>query len=96
MTIPLISTLLFWAIDAYYLMLERAFRNIYNAVASKDPTVIDYSLTPAKEDKTFRQWIKVLFRPVLVGFYGIVLIMLVILLLVLNHVSVLVTVKHGT
>ena len=95
MTIPVVSTLLFWAIDSYYLMLERAFRNIYNDVVTKDPDTIDYNLTPANVDKTFKAWVKVICRPLLVGFYGVVLIMLIILLLILNHVSLSVKVNHG-
>jgi hypothetical protein len=35
MAIPVVATLLFWAVDAYYLMLERAFRSLYDDVTGR-------------------------------------------------------------
>ena len=97
MVIPIVSTLLFWSVDAYYLMLERAFRNIYNKVAKTKPEQIDYSLTPAKEDRTVKSWAKVFFgRPILVLFYGTVLVMLNILSLILNNYGLEVRIIHGS
>lgn len=97
MVVPIVSTLLFWSVDAYYLMLERAFRNIYNRVAITKPEQIDYSLTPAKEDITVKSWVKVFFgRPILVLFYGTVLVMLIILSLILNDYGLEVRIIHGS
>lgn len=97
MVVPIISTLLFWGVDAYYLMLERAFRNIYNTVAKRSVEVIDYSLTPDKQDVSVKAWLEVLLgRPVLIAFYGTVLVMLFILLFVLSNYQLEVRVIHGT
>lgn len=95
LAIPLVSTLLFWAIDAYYLMLERAFVRMYNTVAEAPASAVNYKMTPATEDKTFGTWLKTLKRPVLLMFYGVVLILLVILVLMLNNVVIEVKVRHG-
>lgn len=96
MIVPIVATLLFWGVDAYYLMLERAFRNIYKDVAAKPATNIDYSLIPNAQDIKPVAWIKTLGRPILYIFYGIVLIMLVILALVLNKYGVEVKITHGS
>lgn len=88
MTVPIVSTLLFWSVDAYYLMMERAFRNIYNKAAKLKPEKIDYSLTPEKSDTSFGCWLRTFFgRPVLLLFYGAVLIMLIFLLFNLSGYS---------
>ena len=97
MAVPIVSTLLFWSVDAYYLMLERAFRNIYNKVTKLKPEKIDYSLTPDKDDRSFGCWLKTFFgRPVLVLFYGTVLIMLILLVLMLNNYGLEVRIIHGS
>lgn len=96
MIVPIVSTMLFWSIDAYYLMLERAFRNIYNSVAKLSPEKINYALTPDKNDLTFSCWLKTFFgRPVLLLFYCTVLTMLILLVLVLNNIGLEVRIIHG-
>jgi hypothetical protein len=97
MLVPLISTLLFWSVDAYYLMLERAFRNLYNDVAAKPEGAIDYSMTPDKKNISKAAWAKVFFtRPILWLFYGTVLIMLIILLVIISHVKLKVQLTNGS
>lgn len=96
MVIPVVSTLLFWAVDAYYLMLERAFRKLYEEIADKSYKKIDFSMTPAKDHISFVAWLKVLKRPVLILFYGVVLIMLGVLICVLNGITVEVIFHHGS
>jgi hypothetical protein len=95
MIIPVVSTLLFWAVDAYYLMLERAFRKVYDEVAQKSPSQIDYKMNLADKDIGLVDWIRTLRRPILMLFYGIVLIMLLLLICVLNKFSVEVLFHHG-
>lgn len=83
MVIPIVSTVLFWCVDAYYLMLERAFREHYNNVATRDPSNIDYSMKVS--ETSFLWWVKTFFgRPVLVLFYGTVLAMLILLTMYIN------------
>ena len=42
--IALVATLMFWALDGYYLWLERCFVSLYNTVAAKDENAIDFSI----------------------------------------------------
>ena len=94
MAVPIVATILFWGIDAYYLMLERAFRNVYNDVATKDEVDIDFQLKP--QGVGFHAWLKTAFtRPILWLFYLTVLIMLVALTLLLNGIGIEVKVNHG-
>lgn len=94
MAIPIVATLLFWFVDAYYLMLERAFRNLYDDVRAKDEDDIDFKMAISK-GASFADWFRTLWRPVLVLFYGATLIALVILIFALNSFSVEVTIRHG-
>jgi hypothetical protein len=95
MIVPIISTLLFWGVDAYYLMLERAFRNLYSTVSQKPANSIDYSMKP--EGISASAWLKVLLgRWVLLLFYSTVLVMLVLLAFAINNYSLEVRIIHGS
>lgn len=95
MLIPVVSTLLFWAIDAYYLMNERAFRKLYEKVAATDPKDIDFAMNPAKEYIGFRNWLKTLKTTILSLFYGVVLILLIFLIFSINNISLEVLIHYG-
>jgi hypothetical protein len=73
--IALVSTLMFWGLDGYYLWLERGFIKLYEAVADKAPDdVIDFKMAPDKSD-AIKGWLKVCFcRPHLYAFYGSIII----------------------
>ena len=62
------STALFWALDGYYLWLERCFRDRYKVVASTDPEKIDFGMTPSKKC-FFARWLKACVRPHILFFY---------------------------
>jgi hypothetical protein len=95
MAVPIVSTLLFWSIDAHYLMLERAFRNLYDEVASRPTNTIDFSMKP--QGISVLSWTKTLVgRPILWLFYGTVLIMLVLLTFIINGYGLEVRFIHGT
>jgi len=52
----ILPIILFGSLDAYYLMLERKYRQLYNIVRVKKEEDIDYDMKVAKgckEDKTF-------------------------------------------
>ena len=65
--------LMFWAIDAYYLMLERCYRDLYNEVAAKDAAKIDYGMKVSGVKPS--AWFNAARRPVLLMFYGTVLLL---------------------
>ncbi len=49
--ITYISTLLFWALDGYYLSLERQYRALYNIVKEKNESDIDFDLNASPYNK---------------------------------------------
>lgn len=68
--VALIPTVFFWALDAYYVGLERRFRELYDAVRPHTPAVLpadEWKMTPDR--LTAGEWGKTLFRPAIVGFY---------------------------
>ena len=67
---------MFWAIDAYYLMLERGYRKLYSQVAKASPEKIDYGMNTGQFIK-FSAWFEAFCRPVLLLFYGVVLVVVV-------------------
>jgi hypothetical protein len=69
LTIAIVSTVMFWALDGYYLWLERCFVSLYSTVAARDPANIDFSMTIDKTDAVCK-WCKTCWRPHLVLFYG--------------------------
>jgi hypothetical protein len=69
LAIALISTLLFWGLDGYYLWLERGFVNLHKIVAAKAEADIDFSMAIDKTNAA-KRWFKTCWRPHLWIFYG--------------------------
>jgi hypothetical protein len=70
--IALVATLMFWALDGYYLWLERCFVSLYNNVARKGEGRIDFSMKIDKS-KALCRWFRTCWRPHLWLFYGAIL-----------------------
>jgi hypothetical protein len=71
--IALSSTIIFWGLDAYYLWLERCFIQLYETVASKPESDIDFRMSIDKSHPV-RSWLRTWFRPHNVMFYGAILL----------------------
>ena len=86
LSITLISTILFWGLDGYYLWLERGFVMLYTEVAAKEVVEVDFNM---KIDKTraFSRWLKTCLRYHLLSFYGAIIAVDVIGIFVLKGVS---------
>jgi hypothetical protein len=67
--IALITTLLFWGLDAYYLWLERGFVALHRQVAAKSEDKIDFAMAIDKRNAA-RNWLRTCWRPHLWAFYG--------------------------
>lgn len=68
-TIALISTLMFWGLDGYYLWLERRFIELYAVVAAAREDEVDF-LMEIDKTRPMRTWVKTCWRPHLWAFYG--------------------------
>ena len=69
--IGILPVILFWYLDAHYLALERAFRQLYNVVRSKSDSEIDFSMNIEKVTLS-----DVLFTWSVIPFYGVLAIAL--------------------
>ena len=63
----LIPILMFWILDAYYLMKERAYIKLYNKTRTIEPERIDFEL--ATEQSSFCDYIKSFFSVAEILFY---------------------------
>jgi len=73
LAIALLSTTMFWALDGYYLWLERGFIDLYNKVIVNGDSTIDFSMK-IDHTKAARRWWKTCWRPHLWFFYGTIII----------------------
>ena len=64
--------MMFWALDGYYLWLERGFIRLHNEVALKNEAEIDFSMIINKSHAV-RHWLKTCWRPHLWIFYGAII-----------------------
>lgn len=72
--IVLLSTGLFWAMDAYYLWLERGFVKRWVEIADAPASQpVDFNMRPVK-DGGFCGWVAVFFRWHLLLFYGVIML----------------------
>jgi hypothetical protein len=67
--VAVIATALFWAIDAFYLSVERCYRELYEKVAATEPNEIDFSMK-LEQPVNLRRWLAALFSRLLIPFYG--------------------------
>ncbi len=78
-SVAIIPLLGFWALDAYFLNIERRYRDLYNWVIANRLKTSDYLLS--MKIKRFQQrsdYIKTFFSRTLLGFYGLLIILTVI------------------
>lgn len=78
--IGLLSIVVFWGLDGYYLRQERLFRNLYDHVRNLHSLEIDFSM----DTREFKQrWLCAVFSCTLIPFY-IVLVFVIVLVLALS------------
>ena len=85
LAIALISTVMFWGLDGYYLWLERCFIKLYGRVSKLDDKDIDFDMRPATSGG-WSEWLKTcVCRPHLWLFYGAIIAIEVIRIVVIKH-----------
>ena len=73
LTGAIVSSVLFWGLDGYYLWIERRYVALYKSVAGKEPGDIDFSMETDRS-KPARSWFRACRRPHLVYFYGLIVV----------------------
>lgn len=73
---------IFWILDGYFLAQERIFRHLYNGIRQLEEEQIDFAMNIKKyEKRSFsREWICSTFSLSLNLFYGILIIILLVIL----------------
>ena len=74
---------IFWVCDAYYLDLERRYRNLYDIVRHKDETDIDFDMRPPASHENL---VCCMFRPVFCCSYFLIFIALLFIMCTKAHV----------
>ncbi len=64
-----VTTCLFWAIDGYYLSIERRYRELFQKVADKNNEEVDFTMT-LRDTGKHREWFVAVRSDLLVMFYG--------------------------
>ena len=82
--ITYISTPLFWALDGYYLSLERQYRALYNIVREKNESDIDFDLNASRYNKGKDTWVNSIFSLTLILFYGTLMLITLIIMFLIN------------
>lgn len=75
--ISYIATPLFWALDAYYLSLERQYRGLYNHVRRLSEDEIDFSLDARTFNVGKDKWIPSILSRTLLLFYGALMLIVI-------------------
>ncbi len=77
-----LPALAFWGLDAYFLALERSYRDLYEKVRIKDPEEIDFSMKLEGLSGGTRMWWDTFFSKTLIIFHGSIVIAIIVVLLV--------------
>src|SRR6266545_1540679 len=72
----------FWGLDAYFLRQERLFRRLYDAVRRSDPRVEPFCMDTQDHAGEVGSWRATVVSRTLLPFYGVVLLLGVVLILV--------------
>jgi hypothetical protein len=78
----LLPMVAFWGLDAYFLRQERLFRRLYDAVRRSDSRVEPFSMDTRDYAAAVPSWLTTAFSGTLLPFYGIVVLIGIILILV--------------
>lgn len=84
--VALLPIALFWGLDAYFLRMERLYRDMYKLVSVKDENrdKIDFSLNYLPFDKPKHSIFNVAVSSTLLAFYGILLLLVLALIVVVG------------
>lgn len=79
-----ISIPTFWILDGFFISRERQYRDLYREVATKEEKDIDFNLDASFYCKNDRTWLAGIFSKTLIPFYGITIIITLIIMFLLK------------
>ena len=72
----------FWGLDGYYLRQEKLFRSLYDKVRKLDEQDINFEMDISSTEDEVDSWRSVCVSRTILGFYGPILIVILILILI--------------
>lgn len=75
-------TAAFWFLDGYFLWQERLYRAVYDEVRLRPSDNIDFSMDTRPYRSVVQGWPKTTFSKTLMGFHGIVLFTVIVVMVV--------------
>lgn len=78
--------LMFWIIDAYFLLQEKLFRRLFNEVRKVDEESIDFSMDTQAYKGKGANWLGAMFSHTLLIFYGIMFVATLIAMSILSGI----------
>jgi hypothetical protein len=72
----------FWALDGYFLALERRYRALYDQVRERGPDEIDFSMKLEEPTSNYETWHSAFFSKTLVPFHGSLILAILIVMLI--------------
>ena len=73
-----------WILDGFFISRERQYRDLYKAVCGKSETEIDFSMDATEYCKEDRTWPAGILSKTLVPFYGMMIIITIIVMFLLE------------
>lgn len=65
-----IPAVAFWALDGYFLSLERGYRGLYEDVRAREPENIDFNMKATQLGRGFNDWAAAFLSKTLLVFHG--------------------------
>lgn len=72
----------FWALDGYFLALERRYRTLYDHVRQLPPDQIDFSMRPPEGESDFESWHAAFLSKTLIPFHGCLVGAIIVVMLI--------------
>lgn len=83
--IGILPTVLFWAMDAYYLQQERKFRGLYQDVVKGESNLMSFNMSIEKYTGARYAFCSSFWSKTIVGLYGSLFILIVLVCFILNR-----------
>ncbi|WP_395739923.1 hypothetical protein [Prosthecobacter sp.] len=85
--IAYIPVIIFWALDGFFLSQEKQYRKLYEAVAAKDESQIDFSMNASSWNSDGRTWGKTCISKTLLPFHGALVLVVAIVMFVIPRLG---------
>jgi hypothetical protein len=82
--VSIVSVLVFWVLDGFYISQERQYRALYKIVTMKNESEIDFNMEASCFCNENRTWCAGIFSKTLIPFYGFSILIICIVIFILN------------